>query len=437
MPEKVLILPIDIKSREFDARLLHALVALERGWTVITGSKTLINRAIWRLPRGVYLFSTMAQGRLFLARMLKKMGYATIGWDEEGLVYADRDLYLAQRISVETMRLMDSVHAWGQAHAEDLREVAMAAGHEVKVSGNPRLDLLKPRLRPLYAKETERIKSRFGNFLLVATNFSWANPHVITEDKTRDADRFRAEGAQSYIAYQRRMKQAFIDALDVIAPKVDLRIIVRPHPVENMQAWTDLAQRHENILIERSGAIIPWILASNALLHSNSTTGVEARLLDKPAIAFVPFSAPRHESPLPNGVSIRVTTAQELLDIVLSIQNGDIPDTQEQDALLARYVHMQDDLCAYTFVKEAERLWQTPPPASALTPLLRMHLFLRHGVKSLRYNHPRDIHRRNIYPDTSLSEIEKRMDEIARAARIDAKYDINVIGKNIYKLYPK
>ena len=204
-----------------------------------------------------------------------------------------------------------------------------------------------------------------------------------------------------------------------------------------MQAWTDLAQRHENILIERSGAIIPWILASTALLHSNSTTGVEARLLGKPALAFVPFSAPRHESPLPNGVSIRATTAEELLDLVLSIQNGDVPDTQEQDSLLARYVHMQDDLCAYTFVKEAERLWQTPPRASALTPLLRMHMFLRHGLKSLRYNHPRDIHRKNIYPDTSLAEIEKRMNEIARAAGIDARYQITGISKNIYKISPK
>ncbi len=436
MLDKVLILPIDIKSREFDARLLHALVALQRGWTIITGSKTLINRAIWRLPRGVYLFSTMAPGRLFLARMLKKMGYATIGWDEEGLVYADRDLYLAQRISVKTMELMDSVHAWGKAHALDLEEVAKAAGQQVKISGNPRLDLLKPRLRSLYAEETEHLKTRFGDFLLVATNFSWANPHVVTEDKTQDSDFFRAEGARSYIDYQRRMKQAFIEVLDYVAPKVDLRIVIRPHPVENLQAWTKLAQRHENIVIERSGAIIPWILASIALLHSNSTTGVEARLLGKPALAYVPFSAPRHESPLPNGVSIQATSQQALLEIIQSIQKGDIPDTQEQDSLLAHHVHMQDELCTHAFVDEAERLWAALPSEPMTAPLLRFRLLLRHGIKSLRYNHPRDIHRRNIYPDTPLLEVKRRMDEISQAANIDVRYDIEEISPNIYEIKP-
>ncbi|HHN73264.1 MAG TPA: hypothetical protein ENK13_04160, partial [Thermopetrobacter sp.] len=128
---KTLILPVDIKSREFDARLLHAAFALQRGWRVIVGSKTLINRAIWHLPRGVYLFSTVGRSRIRNARRLRRMGFASQGWDEEGLVYGDRALYRRQRLYAPTMALVDQLFAWGEESARDMRIVAEQAGKDV------------------------------------------------------------------------------------------------------------------------------------------------------------------------------------------------------------------------------------------------------------------------------------------------------------------
>jgi hypothetical protein len=66
-------------------------VALQQGWRVIVGSKALINRSSWRLPLGVNLCQTMTHKRVPLLKHLRKLGYATFGWDEEGLICLNRE----------------------------------------------------------------------------------------------------------------------------------------------------------------------------------------------------------------------------------------------------------------------------------------------------------------------------------------------------------
>ena len=440
---KVLILPIDIKSREMDARLLHAVMALDSGWRVITGSKTLINRSLWRMPRGVYLFSTMAPGRLRIARCLRRMGFASQAWDEEGLIYGDREIYLRERISASTMALMDQIFAWGRAHAEDLADPAREAGKSVEVAGNPRLDLLHPELRSLYEEEAARLRRIHGDFILVTTNLSWANPHVIPREQ-KDlhepaTEKDGREGARSYLEYQKRMLRAFRSALPRLARTFpDTRIVLRPHPVESMDTWKELLAPFPNVRVVREGGVIPWILASRILLHSNSTTGLEARLLGGCPVAFVPFVSPRHESPLPNGVSLTAETEDGLVELISGILSGEIPDTSDQAAMLERYIHLSPtgDLLTKHFLNRAEELLdrRTPFPPSALAT--RTYLLIRHIAKSLRRGHARDIHRRNIFPDTTPEEIESRARMLARCigAKCADRINTTSISNNIFEI---
>ena len=438
---KILILPIDIKSREMDARLLHAVMALDAGWRVITGSKTLINRNLWRLPRGVYLFSTLAPGRLRIARCLRRMGFAAQGWDEEGLIYGDREIYLRERISASTMALMDQIFAWGQAHAEDLAGPAREAGKSVEVAGNPRLDLLHPRLQALHEEEASRLRETHGDFILVTTNLSWANPHVIPKEQkdlhepvATDDSR---EGARSYLEYQKRMLTAFRSALPALAHALpNTTIVLRPHPVENLESWKELLAPFPNVRVIREGGVIPWILASRILLHSNSTTGLEARLLGGCPVAYVPFTSPRHESPLPNGVSLTATTEEELVELISGILSGSAPDTSSQEAFLDRYIHRTGDLLTGHFLDRAEELLDRAAPSPLVNITTRAYLLARHVSKALRRGHARDIHRRNIYPDTEPAEIARRAELLARCIGAECAERITVrsLGSNIYEL---
>ena len=437
---KTLILPVDVKSREFDARLLHAAFALQGGWRVILGSKTLINRSLWRLPRGVYLFSTVGRGRIRNARWLKRMGFASQGWDEEGLVYGDRALYRRQRLYAPTMALVDQLFAWGEESATDMRLVAGEAGKEVEVAGNPRLDLLHPKLRALHEPKARTLRERYGPFILITTNLSWANPHVIPpeqRDLHGDEPPQGREGEFSYLQYQKRMLEAFMQAVPAIARAFPRhRLIIRPHPVEKVETWKRAAATLPNVEIVREGPVLDWTLAAETLIHSNSTTGLEARLLGKHPIAYVPFESPRHESPLPNGVSLQAHDETALLQTLEDVLHGRAQTPPEAQAILARHVHLAEELCTPHFVARAEELVERLARPAPLTLPTRGHLLLRHAHKRLRRGHARDIHRRNIFPDTPLAETATRFREVATAAELAVADHVRIreIAPNIFDL---
>ena len=49
------IIPSEIQSREFDAKLLLACILAERGFPCVVGSRNEIHMAITRLPRSIYV----------------------------------------------------------------------------------------------------------------------------------------------------------------------------------------------------------------------------------------------------------------------------------------------------------------------------------------------------------------------------------------------
>ena len=439
---KTLILPIDVKSREFDARLLHAAFALAAGWRVITGSKTLINRAIWRLPRGVYLFSTVGRSRLNMARWLRRAGFASQGWDEEGLVYGDSKLYRRQRLLAQTMALIDQLFAWGEASAADMRKEAQKAGKRVEVAGNPRLDLLHPKLQALYQPQADALRKKHGPFILITTNLSWANPHVIPpeqRDLHGDAPPPGREGEFSYLQYQKEMLAAFMKAVPAIAGHFpDHKVIIRPHPVERVETWQRLARELANVEVIREGPVLDWTRAADVLVHSNSTTGLEARLMGKCPIAYVPFDSPRHESPLPNGVSLKAHDEDELLDAIAAVLAGRGAFPAEGEALLRHHVHITDDLRTPHFVVRAEELVDGLARPAPLNVPMRGYLLLRDMRKRLRRHHARDVHRRNIFPDTTLEETIGRLMRIAEMVALPQRegWRGREIAPNIFEFVP-
>jgi hypothetical protein len=91
------------------------------------------------------------------------------------------------------------------------------------------------------------------------------------------------------------------------------RIIVRPHPIERAETWTDLLRDVPRARMVREGAAVPWIMASDVLIHTNCTTGVEAFALDKPAVALKPTTLAVNDVYLANLVNPVTTTVPETL----------------------------------------------------------------------------------------------------------------------------
>jgi len=441
---KTLILPAEIKNRELDARLLHAALALNSGWRVITGSKALINRNIWRIPAGVYLMTTMTHKRLYMAKMLKKLGFKMIGWDEEGLVYLDTDLYLARRISSETLEYLDQVFTWGKKGADDIDQRSRTT--PIAAIGNPRFDVLRPQVRGIYRSQVDEICQRHGDFILINTNFSSINPIISLHDaperaiSTRDkpvGDKVSRQ-YEGFLDHRQQMFDAFCQMLPELAAAFpDRTIVVRPHPAEETATWQNKFEKFENIKVIRQGASIPWLLASKVLIHNGCTTAIETRLLGNNPIAFAPVSSSQHESPLPNGVSHIVGDSDKLIALVKKALVGNLKQTAVQKKLLDNFVAGQSGpLAAQLAVDYSQKLIdsQVEPAKQNLT--LRVFAFGRYLYKSLRRDHRTDRYLKKVFPTTHPDEITTRVNQLASELKLDVAGRIKVrqISRNIFDL---
>jgi hypothetical protein len=104
----------------------------------------------------------------------------------------------------------------------------------------------------------------------------------------------------------------------------DRKMIIRPHPGENINTYYDMANGLKNILIIQDDRnALSWIKASNAVISSNCTTSVEAYLLNRISINI--FATPGLESQefyLPRNVSINTSNIKETIEALKNIYNN-------------------------------------------------------------------------------------------------------------------
>ncbi|MFN0193347.1 MAG: surface carbohydrate biosynthesis protein [Aestuariivirga sp.] len=441
---KILILPAEIYSREFDARLLHGIVALTRGWRVIVGSKALINRAIWRLPRGLYLCQTMTHKRRTTLKLLRRLGYVCVGWDEEGFIYLDRDVYLMRRVSLDTLKHLDSVITWGKQGAEDVGFRSRAIGIEPLPLGNPRFDLVRRDLHALYAAEVEAIRVKYGRFILINTNFSSLNPIVSLHDlkprKTSDKHPPSEKELRRFASFQehrRAVLKGFIEDLPKLARKLaDVRFIMRAHPGENEELWKNAFAGLANVTVIREGSSVPWLIAADALIHNGCTTAVEAAVIGLTPIAYCPAVSPGEESAVPNPISFRACNLDELEEALQRSMSRTLPMGNEQTELLSRYLSaVKGDLASAAIMNHFDALNLEQSNSNMLErAFYRTYAMLRHAYKSMRRGHLTDRYLDKVFPEVSREQVGARANQIARALSLPDNIRVRTISRNVFEL---
>lgn len=312
-------LPIETKSRELDGKLWLSLHLLNKGYEVVLGRRSAIVQWIDHLQPDVYV-AVSAGGtpskRDFLSQ-LQSEGVDVMVLDVEGGIFRSDEDYRV-RLSTEILEHVDTYLAWGKRAGEIVCEYAPFEWQDVEVTGEMKFDLLHERYRSYYQQEANMLTDRVGDYILVTTNFGLVNHfdnelhrQLITRDDIlrlkKPEDDLRFEDTQQEIF------EGFRQAIPKIAAKFDDHtIVVRPHPSEDGDTYREITESIENAQLEHSGSPYTWILGANAVIHNNSTIGVESVLLDQPTFAYCPVEDPEYELILPNKVSRKVTSYDEL-----------------------------------------------------------------------------------------------------------------------------
>jgi surface carbohydrate biosynthesis protein len=434
----ILLMPVENQVRELDSKLLLACVAARRGFSCIIGSRREIHFHISSFSPGLYLSKSMTAASDIMFQIMRKLGHQIVAWDEEALVHLPPETYFSRRLSPVAMEFVSHMFAWGQDNAELWRQYPqLPDGVEIHITGNPRNDLLRPEIRHYYQETMEEIRKRHGDFILINTNFNHVNafyPELnlfVPPDKPgKKPDYGRAAKGMSreYAEGLLDHKQAIFEKFQELIPTVEkafpkYNIVVRPHPTENQEVYRQISARCERVEVINEGNVVPWLMATRAVIHNGCTTGVEAYVMGVPAISYRAKVNEYYDYGfyrLPNLLSHQCFDFEELRLVLEKILAGELGTAagDERKALVDQHLAALDGpLACERIVAVCENIIdrQSEKFKPALLDKLKGYCManVRTLKRRIKARLPRarkkpEFHRHR-YPEVSLEEIRLRV----------------------------
>jgi len=455
-----LIIPVETQVREMDAKLLLACCAVERGWRVVLGSRAYVHFAIADMPRGIYIAKSMRGMSDLMFRLIRDLGHDIIAWEEEALVHPPPEVFYTLRLSPRTMRYVSRLFAWG----EDNRELMAAYPHlppglAMHVTGNPRGDMLRPELRGFFDEEVRALRQEYGEFLLINTNFTDVNPFlpelglfVPSADPARPP-RFGQAGKgmpRPFAEGLRRHKQAILDDFLAMIPALErampgVTLVLRPHPSEHHGVYHELARRCPAVRVAHRGNVLPWLLASRALLHNGCTTAVEGYALGVPAVAYLKTFDEKYDidfQGLPNRLSQQCFTLDELIATLQAVVRGAGPPrvTAERDRLMDHYIAARAGALASERILD---VLEAAPPAGRSTGrgtrlraavLARLKAALTRLVMRRPGRNRSDYHDHR-FPRLSAADVARRIERLGGTLGRFGTVRVRERGEHLFDLF--
>jgi len=363
---------IEISSRELDSKLLLATLAASRGHQVIVSDLVGILKGVnsHALAPGIFHTKSLTPSEDKIARhkSLIDNGFLITSIDEEGnLNEHGYHMFAKQRYSEQTIEQSSAIFGWGAEDVETLKEMYSKHSDKIHKTGSPRADLWKSFFSDYWNVPLTTPKNPF---LLISSNLGYANStrsfkEYISYEKQighfkRDPDLLKkrfGETAEDYNKFY-----AYIKAIQYLSDhNIGYDIVLRPHPAEDIETWKIFLKDIPNVHIIRDGSISAWVKNSFAVMHNSCTTALEATVLKKPVITYIPFEQ-QYASKLANELGHRVKSLDELLSSVNAIFNARKIGNQKElgepfSDLVSKKIHFDnDELAAEKIIKVWEKL---------------------------------------------------------------------------------
>jgi surface carbohydrate biosynthesis protein len=463
--KKLLLIPVENQVRELDPKLLLACIAARRGFSSVIGSRREMEFRIDSFPRSIYVSKSMTIRSLMFFRVARKFAHEIVTWDEEALVHLPPETYFSRRLDPRAIKYVSHLFAWGQDNAELWRMYSgLPKNRPIHVTGNPRGDMLRPEIRTLYQREVEAFRKAHGDFILINTNFNHVNAlgpdlNLFQPPRkpgrpakfgraARGMNREYAEGLRDHKLAVFEDFKRLIPALEKAFP--DYTIVVRPHPTENQEVYREIASRCRRVRVTNEGNVVPWLMATKAVIHNGCTTGVEAYVLGVPAISYRATVNEDYDYGfyrLPNLVSYQCFDFEALQDTLQRILTGELgaADGDERQALIDHHLEAcEGPLACERMVDILEKITQGWAESSITSGanrferrLLTMGLRIARRYKSkLPGSHNRPEFQRHRYPGISPDGLRERITRIQQLLGHEGPLKIESITESIFQLTP-
>lgn len=316
------ILPVESYDREFDAKLLLSLNLLRsknKPSEVIVGFDKAITQILKYLKGPSVLLDKSCSDIMFQGRFkpVLSQGGAVSVCDEEGVNNITNNFDgLVTRFDPNAVKYLSRYYTWGELDKK-LARSANISDSKIKMTGNPRLDLLKENGKNFYHNLSSGLRSYFGDFYLFNENFCIETylqdykPPMRTylpkdEMKKLNETRDRKRAAASL------ERDSFVTLFEhLVSKNKDKYFIVRPHPMSDPTFWHLKFAKSRNVSVIYRDPAEPWLFACKALISCGCTTALQAALANVPVYHFSD-STDSYSNSLASNVGIKLSASTDL-----------------------------------------------------------------------------------------------------------------------------
>lgn len=190
-------------------------------------------------------------------------------------------------------------HAWGDFYKNYLVESGVPIEH-IFVNGNPVYQLYKKTYSG-YFMQRSQLAQKNGidptkKWVFIPENYKWAffSDAKLQASVKRGGD---LEEHKMMRAFCRESLAQLLKWCNAVAKNEELEIIFRPRPATNSQVMLDFFREHvgyppKHLHITKAETVREWILASDVVISSYSTSLIEAAIAGKPIYMAEPFPIP-------------------------------------------------------------------------------------------------------------------------------------------------
>ena len=348
-------LHVEISSRELDSKLLLASIAAARGHQVVicdVASLMLgVNKGSFA-PGVVHTKSlTPSEKKILRHSKIIKNGHLITSIDEEsGLAeHVGYERFSQKRYSCDTLQQASAAFGWGRDDTAAIKSVYPDYADKAYMTGSPRVDVCLPPFRE-YCATPKGMPDR--PYLLIPSNMGLANgarsfKDVVRRDRAagyyeRDPDMFRLRFGR--ISEEYKLMRYFVEAVQMLSTaSSEFDIVVRPHPVEDVDAWKAFLEGVPNVHVIREGSINAWIHNAFAVMHNGCTTAFESTISGKPVITYKPFEQ-EYELIEPNRLGTMVSNLDDLKNVVEEAFSKHIASQGEPTSRDVLPAHLRDKI---------------------------------------------------------------------------------------------
>jgi surface carbohydrate biosynthesis protein len=269
----IVYLTAELKSRDLDSRFLIAAHLLKMGFAVVVGQQWAIGGNASNAPLGCYFFKTMNIFQSRLMARVRDIGHLVIAADEEALCCSG---YLSlDMVHPDAMAAVDAFLAQNEAHRNTLAKAY--PGTKISIVGSARVDLLT-------MAKARGVRPLAEPYILFNTNFPLTNGFTSLDVAASVVKDLNAD-----IEYEIARREHLVALLRWCVDNIKShRIVIRPHPGERFEPWQELFANRPNVLVVGRSDPVQWIYGADVTIISDSTTGLEAMLMDKACLNIAP-----------------------------------------------------------------------------------------------------------------------------------------------------